>query len=96
MDAQIAECAIVPCDDALDLLDLGRRRYDAVLVVRTLQREGAPTNRFVNGDGAGELKHALDRLVGDIGVLQPFDKKENVLQSEVATTQRSSSSSMQS
>lgn len=51
MDAQIAECTIVPCDDALDLLDLGRRRYDAVLVVGTLQRKGAPTDRLVDGDG---------------------------------------------
>ena len=80
MNAQVAEGVVVPRDNALNLLDLGRCRYYPVLVVGPLQREGAPTNRFVNGDGAGELKHALDRLVGDIGVLQLLDEKEDVLQ----------------
>ena len=58
--AQIAEGTVVSCDDALNLLDLGRCRYYPVLVVGPLQREGAPTNRFVNGDGASSSMRSTD------------------------------------
>ncbi|MEC4176344.1 hypothetical protein VIN30_07760 [Adlercreutzia sp. R7] len=50
MNTQVTKGAVVPRDDALDLLDLGCRRYDAVLVVGALQREGAAADRFVDGD----------------------------------------------
>lgn len=58
--AQIAEGTVVSRDDALDLLDLGRCRYETILVVGALQRKGTSTDRFVNSDRASKLKHALD------------------------------------